>query len=260
MLTPPTTVPGQSDIAVCHGFDLGTLLPSQIAAVHPQWGAGLLIHHLVLYQAPDGPLPSGACPDVESRGPVIVAFTPGSGSLELPADVGLEIGAGRFIVEAHYRNTFHAAGIESAGVCTEFTQRRKHTASITRLGKQGIVVPPRSRDSFESACSPSGEPSARILSATFNVGSLAKDAKMVVERSGGTEVLVDRPEYYLGEILTVPTVASIMAGNTIKTTCVYENESNAVASTPDQTRCDFWAIAYPPGTLDNPAGSGSCGD
>jgi len=191
---------------------------------------------------------------------VIVAFTPGSGSLELPADVGLEVGAGRFIVEAHFTNRFNTAGVESAGFCTEFTQPRAHTAAITRLGKQGIVVPPRSRDSFESTCSPSGEPFAHILSTTFNVGSLAKNVKMVVERSTGTEVLVDRPEYNLGEIQTVPTVASILAGNTIKTTCVHENESNAVASTPDETRCNFWALAYPLGALENPAGSGSCGD
>jgi hypothetical protein len=141
-----------------------------------------------------------------------VAFTPGSGSLELPADVGLEIGAGRFIVEAHYRNTSNSAGVESAGFCAEFTQPRAHTAAITRLGKQGIIVPPRSRDSFESTCSPSGEPFALILSTTFDVGSLPKNAKMVVERGTGTEVLVDRPEYNLGEIQTVPTVVSITAG------------------------------------------------
>jgi hypothetical protein len=257
MLAPPTVVAGESEVAVCHGIDVGSDPARQIAAVHPMPGSVLVTHHMVLYQAPDGPLPSGACPEVESRGAPILAFAPGASSLELPEDVGLEAGSGRFIVEVHYKNTSTAASSESAGFCVDFVQTRAQTAGITRLGVPGIGMPPRSNAQSESTCAPLHD-GPRVLSTTVNVGALSTSARMVVERSGGSEVLIDRQSYF-GEILTLPTAEQLSEGDTIETVCTFANYGSQFASSPDDTRCNFWVLAYPLGALENPGGSGICG-
>lgn len=259
MLAPPTVVPPQTEIVECHGIDLGHDPARQIAAIYPRPGSALMTHHLVLYQAPDGPLPSGECPAVGSRGAPLYAFAPGAASLELPSNVGIDLGSGRFIVETHYVNSSNAARVESAGFCAAFTSAREHTASLVRLGKQGVVIPPQTRAPFESTCAPPLEEGARILSATVDIGNLGIRAAMSIERrDGSSALLLD----FAREIdhVTRPVAVHLDGGDSVVTQCLFENRTDAVVTDAESVRCNFWVLAYPLGELEDEAGSGSCGE
>lgn len=252
MLTAPSVVPPHTDLTDCRGFDIGADPAVQIEFIRP-----ILMpkttHHMVLYQAPSGPLPAGECP--ADLGTPIHVWQPGMNPLILPPDVGISTGSGRFILKLHAVNATSTPLAQSAGFCVGVDQGRPHSASVVNLGAMDVTIPPHTAGSQDS-CTPPLTDTARILAVAMDLSGVADRGTVTVNRAGGgSEVIVDEPGLpELGPFTQVPAV-TLEAGDVVRSTCSYRNHTN---STFTGNGCRLWALAYPGGNL--PAADQACGD
>jgi hypothetical protein len=246
MVAPPVQVPVGTETTKCFGFSLAPGPGTQIAAIYPEIVTAQATHHMVLYRAPAGALPSGECPADDAKGAPIYSWAPGVSGLELPPDVGLGLGTGQFTVEVHYVNLSPRPLAVSGGFCAILTPSRPYEATLTRLGKKPVTVPPGGGTSA-SFCSPKAVDGARIVSATMDLGSLGLNGRAIVERrSGGFEVVIDQP---INDTLSPTLLTSLQldAGDSIYTSCLHSNGTGQTVNDPESARCNFWMLTYPLG-------------
>jgi hypothetical protein len=246
---------------------------------HLQDNAAVL-HHWILYteNAPtaDADIQSCAlngllgflCGQGSTRS-MVTGWAPGRGDFRLPEGVGLELpkpGA-TLALEMHYANYGPAqmtvqdrSGVE---VCVT-SKFRPHTASISWLGTESIRVAGNARATASGTCRPrreglsnSSEP-IHILYSWPHMHRLGRHLTSVVNRTSGVqETLYDGD--FTFEYQTVHETPLLLApGDSITTTCSYENGTPASVGFGQSTAeemCFNFVYAWPAHALDNPNGS-----
>jgi hypothetical protein len=242
MIPPPVKVSSGFDSSACFGFSIDPDPAMQIAAIRPVIVNPRAMHHMVLYQAPADQLPQGVCPSDEAKGAPIYVFAPGVSDLELPADVGLGLGTGRFIVELHYVNLTNQPFVQSGGFCAALTDGRTNTAGIVRLGSGSRSVPPGTNSVSYGICAPRLTSTVHVLSTTLDLGRFGQSAWASIDNvSGGNRRAMF--DHRLGgeKLVTLSTPAELAVGETIDSACRHSNET----ATAVDGRCNLWMLAYP---------------
>ena len=201
-----------------------------------------VIHHYILYAA-DGSFVNG--------------WAPGDQGGTLPAGVGLQMPGGNYRLEVHYNNQTGTTQMDGSGVelCVAKTPR-PNTAAVHWLGSLLILVPARGRQDVTSTCVPSVSAGpVHLISVSPHMHKTGVHAKMVINRANGETVVVhdaafdfnDQRKYDVPDVL-------VNAGDTITTTCTFENDTNSLITFGQNTEdemCFFFTTAWPIGQLVN---------
>jgi hypothetical protein len=223
------------------------------------------LHHWLFYQTML-PVTDGSFIMCDGQHPLqalVTGWAPGNQDLELPPDVGLELAppTGNYVLELHYNNPAGKPFKDASGVriCASKKFRPK-TASITWTGTERINIPPRATGSASGKCIPGrvnmgpNDP-IHIFAAWPHMHKLGSRMQTVINRvGGGQEVLIDKPFNFASQV-SYPTPAMLNPGDTLLTTCHYDNTTaGAVAFGPSTTQemCYDFLYAYPAHALDNP--------
>ncbi len=228
----------------------------------PIIGDARVLHHLILYRTrtpqAEGPMPCQMPLDAVG----MLGWAPGTGNIELPADVGLELSSGAgdewLILQAHYWNVAgHTDARDRSGfaVCTVPTPRAA-TAGVLTLGTTSIAVPARARAYEASGTCPST--ATALLREPLHVLAdgphmHARGRRFVIEVLRGgvtTETVLDVDPYRFEDQRAwwhdPPYV--IRPGDAVRTRCIYDNpgaEPAYYGERSEDEMCFDFAVVYP---------------
>jgi hypothetical protein len=223
------------------------------------------LHHWLFYQTPL-PVTDGTFNICDGQHPLqalITGWAPGNQPLQLPSDVGLELAppTGNYVLELHYNNPSGTPFKDASGVriCAS-TKFRPKTASITWTGTEKINIPPRATGNASGKCIPGrvnmgpSDP-INIFAAWPHMHKTGTHMLTVINRtSGGQEILIDKPFSFASQV-SYPTPAILNPGDTLQTTCSYDNTTTgSIGFGPSTTQemCYDFLYAYPAHALDHP--------
>jgi hypothetical protein len=233
-----------------------------------------VLHHWLLYsetaQVSDGAIdpcalagPTGfLCGQATTRS-LITGWAPGRGDFELPADVGLELPApgAMMALEFHYYNTTSGmTASDQSGVEICVTSKfRANTASVTWLGSENIAIPAHATGTASGSCAPlrmgiqASDP-IHIIYSWPHMHKLGTHMTSIVNRAaGGQDTLWDGDFSFNFQVLH-DTPLMLMPGDTIATTCTYQNTTDDTVmfgQSTQQEMCFNFAYAWPAHALDN---------
>ncbi|MET0390463.1 MAG: hypothetical protein ABW321_31110 [Polyangiales bacterium] len=231
-----------------------------------------IVHHWILYGADDAVVADGAVhgepgqrfPTSLPEEAFIQGWAPGGDDLVLPDQVGLHMPRGpnaALRLELHYSNYLPSDERDASGVelCVT-TRKRPEVAAVHWLGTPLFSVPAHSRRDVVSECRPkiTAGP-VHLIQVAPHMHTIGVGAKAVIHRADGRqETLLDGPfdfndqrSYRTPSDGSAPDVL-LHSGDTITTTCQYDNQTNAAISFGAKTEdemCFFFVLAWPRGQL-----------
>jgi hypothetical protein len=223
-----------------------------------------VVHHWLLYEqlSPKADGSYETCLGTHPDAVLLAGWAPGREDLAMPENVGLELPppTGRYLLEVHYYNPSGTAADRSGVRVCATDQPREHTASITWLGSEGIVLLPNSSGQASGTCNPSraglaSDEPIHILRSWPHMHRHGRHMRTVINRAGGgNEVLIDQ-DFSFDFQASYETPAIIHPGDTLSTTCTFMNTSNGLVTfgpaTADEM-CYNFVYAYPARALDRP--------
>jgi len=223
-------IPIGTEDYICYGFDAEIAENASLRAVH--WtvpsASAVLWHHATLYTVteafPDGPAPCDGMPPGSIS---LHVWTPGSGDLVLPADVGLALprGTRRFVIELHVmRLQDGPAGAGSVAVGLQ-------TDPVVNLGTFfGISAPvpairPQMNETSSTICTFSQ--SAHLWSIWPHMHRAGHAIEATLLRSGGEHsTLVHVEPWNFSAQRTYPLDVDVSAGDSIESQCWWTNTTD----------------------------------
>jgi hypothetical protein len=260
--TTPYAVQGEQYVA----FDFNAPWPTDAQGIsfksvfddHPE-----IVHHWLLYLGSSAifpfPMPDGAIePNENGSHPgatLIAGWAPGGDNgVNLPSDVGMDINgtSHRVVLEIHFypgAGSFSSrSGVE---VCTTKTPRPK-VATVSWLGTESISLPPAATNSVSGTCAPSSTQDIHILRTWPHMHKIGVHMQTVVNhQAGAAETLVDKDFNFSSQISYDKEIV-IKPGDTLKTTCTYNNTTNGTVVYGTKTTnemCFNFVTAWPAGLL-----------
>lgn len=259
----PTTVSGTTDQFVCVVYDPKLSGTQYLDGLHFVAQNTKIAHHALLFRAPRADVAKdsggknqypcfGAPP-----GTLLNAWAPGSVPLELPADVGMELGASDVIViQMHY----HPRGVDDSDqskIQLRFTAQKPKWSYMTALignagsaadgllpdpddvGAPEFKIPANKAQHVEEmtyTIKPSDTPVALpILAVGTHMHYVGVDMKFSIERATPTDVqpaqecLVQTPHWdfnwqrWYQYDLDIPALPKVGPGDTLRMRCTYDN-------------------------------------
>lgn len=255
----PFPVPVANDHYQCFNFQSPFTEPEQAIAWAPIIDDTRVVHHWILY-AQQGTFPGPSGCDHNTR-TFLMGWAPGGGVATLPADVGLELPnpSGSWLsLEVHYNNKAQirdARDRSGVAICTTKAPRAKE-AGILTLGNRRLVIPPGATGHpVTGECAPTAtallaEP-LHVLGSGPHMHQLGVSFKTEIERAGQVTTLVDVPrwdfasqQFYWND----PEKMLIRPGDSVRTTCVYNNPTNQTIRFGERTQdemCLNFVMVYP---------------
>jgi hypothetical protein len=243
---------GTIDLYQCFAFKVN--LPGQVHALsfQPLIDNSKVVHHYLLYKmgVPQIDGLTSPCVGLHRDGVMVDGWAPGQSGVTLPKDVGMDIGTGDFMLELHYNN-FGDSTEDSSGVRICATKNlRKNTATVSFLGTEAIIIPPAVKDfKVTSRCLPSYTAGPiNVVRSWPHMHVLGSHMKADIVRAGGqTEVLFDKA-FDFNSQLGYATPAVINPGDSIVTTCTWNNPGGFPVTFGEGTTaemCYNFTVAYP---------------
>ncbi|XP_017302524.1 tyramine beta-hydroxylase-like [Diaphorina citri] len=216
-----------------------------------------IVHHMELFHciAPpqqDIPLYEGPCsspekpPIVESCKSVLAAWAMGALPFRYPKEAGRPIGGpasnSYVMLEVHYNNPEHIAGIiDSSGLRLQISKSlRRYDAGIMELGLEytdKMAVPPRTNyftlsGYCTSECTTVGLPSKgiKVFGSQLHTHLTGKRVYTRHIRNGRELAELNRDNHYsphFQEIRLLKHPVTVLPGDALITTCVYNTQSRA---------------------------------
>jgi len=236
-----------------------------------------VLHHWLLFSesggGQDGDVetcdlggPTGFLCGAATTRSLITGWAPGRPDFVLPPDVGLELPApgAMMVVELHYYNKAGGMAQDGSGVEICVTSKfRKNTASISWLGTETIELPPMATSTSAGTCTPqragmNATDPINILYSWPHMHKLGTHMKSVVNRAGGAKETLYDGDFSFEFQVVHDTPLKLMPGDTITTTCTFNNTTPGHVSFGQSTNmemCFNFAYAWPAHALDHPGGA-----
>jgi hypothetical protein len=225
---------------------------------------GAILHHWLFFQVVknhaayrDGTHTTvlGTHPDSE----LISGWAPGGDPPDMPPGVGMLVPdpGGVFELEIHYNNPGGQLKPDRSGVRLCVTAEPvQNVATVTWLGTENINVPARSMGTATGTCRPSNPQGGdiHIMYSIPHMHKIGAHMKTVINRPGGPEILIDKPFNFL-EQRSYETPAILKRGETLTTTCTFNNTTNAAigfGTVSELEMCYNFVVAYPAKALHHP--------
>ena len=228
---------------------------------------GPVLHHWLLFQVVrnhaayrDGT--HSTVLGIHADAELVTGWAPGGNNIIMPPGVGMQVPdpGGLFELEIHYYNPQGGNKPDRSGVRLCVTDApMQDVATLTWLGTENINIPARQTATATGTCRPSN-PQRGDIHILFSVPHMHKTGahmKTVINRPAGPEILVDKPFNFL-EQRSYDTPAVVKAGETLTTTCTFNNQTNAAiafGTVSEAEMCYNFVVAYPAKALHNPGNS-----
>lgn len=241
------SVPMQPDLYQCFNWALPWgVKPAQIVSARPIIDNSKVLHHWILYNT-DSAVQDGTnsgCVGAHPNAAMVTGWAPGGEPLETPADVGIGVAPGGFVLELHYNNSVGGDQTDASGVELCVTDKlRPNEAAVHWLGTQSL-----NKINASGTCRPANSGDVTILSSTPHMHLQGRHLKTVINRAGGSsEVLIDKAFDFNTQV-SYPTRTVIKKGDTLTTTCTFATPTPFGEGT-NQEMCYNFVLAYPAGGL-----------
>lgn len=266
----PFHVPAQGadDLYQCFAFKSPFVAGAQSTAWAPIIDDERVIHHWILYRTTEPQPDGGTFPcdvSLQLSADFVAGWAPGGGNVQMPADVGLELGGPEdwYVLQVHYHNTAnHEDAFDGSGVafCVADTPRPQ-TAGVLTLGTVGLNIPAGATDHTETGTcgwlSTAFWPELHVIGSSPHMHELGRGLYAEVQHGDGSiEVITDVPAFDFNSqtmYFNQPEVL-IEPGDTLRTTCRYDNPNpydvGFGEGTGDEMCFDF-VLVYPIQELQN---------
>jgi hypothetical protein len=252
----------------CFSHHIDVEAGAQALAFYPEIDDHQVIHHWLLYKmaTPQANGAVSACLGTHQDGQLLAGWTPGASAWFMPSHVGMELGTGDFILEVHYNNTGAPAQDASGLRVCKAKQHRPDTAGISWLGTEAIFIPPGAQQfAVPSNCKAPFTSPVHILTAWPHMHKLGSSMKANITRASGTVEPLFDVKWNFDYQLQYATPAILQPGDSVQTTCVYDNTTTGFVGFGESTgteMCYNFIVAYPANTLRVPGllHSTSCND
>jgi hypothetical protein len=246
-----------TDLYQCYGFDMPVSAKRHMVGIAPHIDNPNIIHHLVLFQSDSATSSTpGPCNLVaQAKWRLIYGWAPGTKSFELPPEAGfaLDEGVAHYVVQIHYNNVHGLANQTDASgfdFCTT-SQLRPNDADAVVFGAEKFTIQPRS--TLDLTCTytmPATTPTLHVFAALPHMHQIGESiATTDTGGDGGASVdLGTRPQWDFGNQYYVDLDATISAGDTIRTRCVWTNGTTAPVTYGPYTEdemCFSYTMYYP---------------
>jgi hypothetical protein len=251
-------VPIVDDVYMCFTFASPWGPQTQAIAGGPIVDDERVLHHWILYRTSEPQEDGGFGPcNMPFDATFVTGWAPGGENFVMPDDVGLELAGPDewLILQIHYNNTAgYTDAIDRSGVqICAIDEPRPQTAGILWLGSVLIGVPPQTTGyEVSGTCYTDDwtEP-LHVMASSPHMHETGSAFRTEIQRaSGGQEMLVDVQHFSFNDQKDYPhdPVVTIQPGDTLTTTCTFDNESpNWVlfGETTSDEMCFNFATAYP---------------
>ncbi|MBM4364389.1 MAG: hypothetical protein FJ104_17055, partial [Deltaproteobacteria bacterium] len=215
-----------------------------------------VIHHWLLYQS-NGVVVNGrnyTALGVHGDSFLVAGWAPGTGPWYLPKHVGVDLGAGKFILEVHYNNPGGGPEPDSSGVRVCKTNNlRPQTASVSWLGNDLFGINPLSTVEVAGRCRPVNQTEPiHILRTWPHMHLMGRRMRVVIDRAGGGQDVVHDQPFDFNNQIQYDTPTILNPGDSILTTCYFDNTSPnfiTFGEATTQEMCFNFTVAYPANKL-----------
>jgi hypothetical protein len=250
-----------NDSYVCFNFKSPFAPGEQATAWAPVIDDSRVIHHYILYgtttAVTDGSVTAN-CIALSAGATHISGWAPGGGNTVLDPDVGLKLDYPYFQLQVHYNNQRYSDGADASGVAfCSTTTPRTNEAGIVTLGPSFFSIPAMANDfAVPATCTTLASdgktplmvigtsPHMHLLGTGFTTQHLRGGASMgdLSNIPLGSWSFDDQRHYVISPR------RQVMPGDTLKTTCYYDNPTASPVSfgtrTSDEMCFDFITV-YP---------------
>jgi hypothetical protein len=249
--------PTTTDDYHCFVFDAPVDAPHFIRRFEMIYGEQRVLHHLVMLRDVDHHTSVGDFDCYDGSGmpagsQYLYAWAPGQSALEFPSG-GLRIAPGdRYIVQIHYNNGQHLAGVsDTSGVRLYVGPIDGPEYGLVALGPLSFSLPPHATTAASSRCTFTSD--ATILAGLPHMHLLGSRFTETIARGGGpgSESLISLSGWTFGTQLFYAMPTTIHAGDVVTTTCTYDNTRDGTVSSGENTTdemCFDFLYATPPPT------------
>jgi hypothetical protein len=245
-----------TDIYICYGIDVTETQKHHITAFSPRIDNSTIVHHIVLFQAPDAVDPAphecGLGGPPSSR--MVTAWAPGGEGFELPPEAGMPLeGTTHYAVQVHYSNLKHLEGQSDhsgMALCTT-TQLRPNDADVLAFGTVDINVPPHGV--LDVTCDftvPAGLPPLHVIGAMPHMHRTGT-AIATTNHPGGTGAAVDlghRDPWDFSSQTWSKLDQVVSPGDKVSTRCAWNNAGATPVTFGEKTldeMCWSFTVYYP---------------
>lgn len=272
----PFALEGGGNQVLCFAFASPFGDATQGTAFAPIIDDDRVLHHWIIFGT--DALPAGTAPGdvwecgtsgLGSASQFLTGWAPGGVNSVLPPDQGRELPGptGFVVLQVHYWNVAaHTDVLDRSGVavCTTETPR-EHEIGTSILGSLDIAIPPRARGhEVVGTCTPDLTEPVTIVASGPHMHMRGVSIRTEIIRAGApagaTEMLMEVPDWDFNTQTGVPAPGGatvVMPGDSLRTTCVFDNEGDATAYFGENTEdemCFNFVSAYPAGALTTAAG------
>jgi hypothetical protein len=252
-----------ADEYVCWGVDLAKQDPTHITAFAPKIDNATIVHHIVMYESPDGypstPTPCNSGSAIRWR--MVFGWAPGAKPLELPSEAGFPVAKDpsaptHYVVQMHYSNIGALAGQKDRStieLCT--SPPRKYEADVMAFGSQAFSIPPApgAGGNYTIDCSlkvPGGLGGLHFFAAMPHMHKLGSAmSTTLVPAAGGAPVdMGTMTSFSFDTQAWLPINAVTNSGDTIRTSCSWINDTGQTVRFGEKTNdemCYSFSMYYP---------------
>lgn len=246
----------------------------QVLDVRARLDNASIVHHWALYtidnpDVRDGEVGRGGAAfyvPLHRGTKILHAAGNGSTDLRMPDGVGLQVPSGPDValaLEIHYYNAADVVAQDASGaeICVT-SKKRPQEAAPHVVGRLTFSLPANARTVVSGTCRPQGSVGEiHLLSVAPHMHTFGIRSTWTVNRANGQQVdLLDVPfRFQEQRSYALPADGSsadvvLRPGDTLTTTCTFENTSDRVVPASDRTEdemCQPTVLAWPAGALSN---------
>lgn len=219
--------------------------PVQLIQMRPRFDNTKILHHVTLVTTSDQ---------------ILAGITPGrTGSVPLPADVGIDLPGQNLALDLHYYNvpgTQAESDASGIALCILREHRRPNTATLSQVFvAYDISIPPRvTQYRVESSCRYDGTQPVQLISAGPHAHRLANHVRFTLKKRGGRTIVMHDAAYDFNEqnSYALPQPVELAPGDVVSTTCTYDNPTDRTVVYGQDTgdeMCFNFALFYPMGPM-----------
>jgi len=248
--------PDVADDYHCFVFDAPVDAPRFVRRFEMVFGETAVLHHLILIRDIEHRTTVGDfnCYDgsgMPAGSQYVYAWAPGQSALEFPAG-GLRITPGdRYVVQIHYNNGRHLAGVrDTSGVRMFLGPVEGPEYGMIAIGPTSFSLPPHVRTPATSRCTFTSD--TTVLAGMPHMHLLGTDFAETITRAGSTasEPFIRLSGWSFGTQLFYALPTTLHAGDVVTTTCTYMNTRDETVgsgeNTTDEMCFDFMYATPPP--------------